>query len=239
MVVMGLIGVGPVRAYAGAADEPTYQGKTLSYWINIIHDRNDDLILRAFDAIRNMGPQGSPAVPELTDVIAAPFSAIHIGKDSDEQIISKLYDIELRSEAIDALIAIGEAASPATIPIIDWAVTIRVSPRGEPTPEENDRFVDLVTLDAEYRAFIIRSIRSLGRPAIPILTRLLRSSNAERRKVVILMFGQDALPLAADLMKSNRCEDRQLGLAIFSDLQPLVPKEYLAALRVTGSCVAN
>jgi len=228
-----------VNAYASEIDQPMYQGKSLSYWVQIIRNRNEKVMQIAFDALRSMGPQAWPAVPELTQVVSAPFTAIHIGKDSDEEISSKLYDIEMRSEAIDALAMIGEAASPATIPIIDWALTLRVDSREISTPEEIDRFVDLVALDAEYRARVISSLRSLGRPAIPILTEILRSGNSERRRVVVLVFGQDALPLASDLMKSDRCEDRQLGLSIFSDVGPLVPREYLATMRSTLPCDAN
>jgi hypothetical protein len=227
------------NTYASEIDQPMYQGKSLNYWVQVIRDRNEKLMQIAFDALRSMGPQAWPAVPELTKVVSEPFTAIHIGKDSDEEISSKLYDIEMRSEAIDTLATIGEAASSATTPIIDWALTIRVDPREISTKEESERFVDLVTLDAEYRAHVISEIRGLGRPAIPILTQMLRSSNSERRRVVVLVFGQDALPLASDLMKSERCGDRQLGLAIFSDVGPLVPKEYLAVMRGTLPCDAD
>jgi len=227
------------NTYASDIDQPMYQGKNLNYWVQIIQDRDEKLMQIAFDALRSMGPKAWPAVPELTQMVSAPFTAIQIGKDSDEEISSKLYDIEMRSEAIDTLATIGEAASSATIPIIDWALTIRVDHRQISTKEEIERFVDLVTLDAEYRARVISSIPGLGKPAIPILTGMLRSSNAERRRVVVLIFGQDALPLASDLMKSDRCEDRQLGLSIFSDVGPLVPREYLATMRSTLPCDAN
>jgi hypothetical protein len=118
-----------VNTYASEIDQPMYQGKSLSFWVQVIRDRDEKLMQIAFDALRSMGPQAWPAVPELTQMVSAPFTAIHIGKDSDEEISSKLYDIEMRSEAIDTLATIGDAASSATIPIIDWALTIRVSAR--------------------------------------------------------------------------------------------------------------
>src|ERR1051326_9299769 len=143
MVLAGWIG-----ASSGfAADEPNYQGKSLSYWLNIIHERNDEMISLAFDAVRGMGPQAKAAVPELQRIVAAPFVPIRIGKDSDDAIAEKLYDIEVRSGAIDALAAIGEAASPSTDSVIAWAVTIRVVPEDILTRDEDERFIDLLSLD--------------------------------------------------------------------------------------------
>src|SRR5215475_4642589 len=76
------------------ADEPRYQGKTLSYWVKILRDQDEELISVAFEAIRNMGPDAWPAIPELTRIVAAPFAPIQIDKDSDELIACKLFDIE-------------------------------------------------------------------------------------------------------------------------------------------------
>src|SRR4030095_10188573 len=108
--------------------EPTYQGKTLDYWLKAIRERDEANMLLAFDAIRSMGPDASTAVPELTRVVSAPFTPIKLGKDSDYAIATKLFDIALRSEAIDTLATIGEAAAPATMPVIHWALAIRVVP---------------------------------------------------------------------------------------------------------------
>src|SRR5438876_945882 len=83
-------------------NEPTYQGKVLSYWLRAIRDRDEELMPSAFDAIRDLRGDARAAVPELTRVIAAPFAAIRIGKDSDAVIAGKLYDLEVRSNAVDS-----------------------------------------------------------------------------------------------------------------------------------------
>src|SRR5262245_59750384 len=84
-------------------DQPTYKGRPLSYWINVIRDRNEEEIGIAFEAIRNLGPRSATAVPELTQIVAAPSAPIRLGTDSDEVVAVKLNDLELRSEAIDAM----------------------------------------------------------------------------------------------------------------------------------------
>src|SRR5262245_57762821 len=109
-------------------DEPTYQGKKLNYWIKAIQNRNEELMPLAFDAIRALGPDARATVPQLIRVVAAPFTPIQLGIDSDELIANKLYDMEVRSEAIDTLASVGEAAAPATIPLVNWALTVRVMP---------------------------------------------------------------------------------------------------------------
>jgi hypothetical protein len=109
-------------------DEPRYLGKILSYWLKTIRYRDEQTLSLAFDAIRGLGPDAWPAAPELTRIVAAPFSPIRIGKDTEEQIADKLYDIEVRAEAIDALASIGESAATATMPVIRWALTERVIP---------------------------------------------------------------------------------------------------------------
>jgi HEAT repeat protein len=208
----------------------------LVYWLKIIRNRDEKMISLAFEAIRNLGPQAAVAVPELTRTVAAPFLPIRIGKDSNEMIADKLYDIELRSEAIDALASIGEAASPATIPIIDWALTIRVVP-GNMSRDELERFMSLVTLDAEYRIRVITAVTAFGKPAVPVVVRLLKSSDIEKRKFATVILGEEALMIAEDLMKSGSCDDRQLAIAILSDMKPMVA--YLAELRQSVACEAN
>src|SRR5262245_66345985 len=75
-------------------NEPTYQGKTLNYWLKSIRDRNEELIPLAFDAIRALGSDARAAVPELTRVVAAPFAPIRLGIDSDEVAVAKPNDLE-------------------------------------------------------------------------------------------------------------------------------------------------
>jgi hypothetical protein len=249
VVIASLMGFGPIIApamgqesnarYIRVADEPRYQGKTLSYWLGVIGNRNDKMISVAFEALRSMGPQAWPAVPELTRIVSAPFSPIRIGKDSDATIAAKLYDIEVRSEAIDVLASIGESAATATAAIIQWAVTVRVAPEAILTRDENERFIDLVTLDAEYRIRIIRAAAEFGKPAVPTLNRLLKSSDAEKRKLAVVILGEDALAAATELMKSDSCDDKQLAVRILGDMEPFVSKVYLAEITSMIRCDAN
>src|SRR5215510_9696309 len=70
----------------GVSGDLTYGGRPLSYWLNIIRERDEKMISLAFDAIRSLGPRAAVAVPELTRTVTAPFTPIHIGRDSDEVI---------------------------------------------------------------------------------------------------------------------------------------------------------
>jgi hypothetical protein len=249
VVIASLTAFGPIIApamgqesnarYIRVADEPQYQGKSLSYWLRVIGNRDDKMISVAFEAVRSMGPQAWPAVPELTRIVSAPFSPIRIGKDSDATIAAKLYDIEIRSEAIDVLASIGESAAPATAAIIQWAVTVRVVPEPILTRDEDERFIDLVTLDAEYRIRIIGAVAEFGRPAVPALNRLLKSSDTEKRKLAVAILGEDALTAATELMKSNSCDDKQLAVRILGDMEPFVSRVYLAEITSMVRCDAN
>jgi hypothetical protein len=229
----------PNLASYGVADEPEYQGKNLSFWLKIIRDRNVEMIPLAFDAIRSLGPRAWSAAPELTRIVAAPFVAVNIGKDPDEVVATKLYDIELRSEAIEALASIGESASPATAVVVQWALTLRVASENRLTPDEAELFIELVTLDAEYRLRVIAAVTAFGKPATTALVRLLKSENVEKRKIAVAILGLDALTLAADLLKSPSCEDRQLAIAILGDMEPIVARSYIAQFSRGLVCQAN
>src|SRR5215475_10252250 len=50
----------------GVLDDLTYGGRPLSYWLNIIRERDEKMISLAFEAIRSLGPRAAAAVPELT-----------------------------------------------------------------------------------------------------------------------------------------------------------------------------
>jgi hypothetical protein len=186
-----------------------------------------------------MGPGASKAVPELTRLIAKPFRPIEPGKDSERAVASKLYDLAVRSEAIDALTYIGEPAASATLPLIEWALTIRVAPPLMKTMDEHELFVDLVTLDVEYRLAVLNAIQRFGPRAIQMVTQLLRSADAEKRKLAVVIMGTDVLPIVTDLLSSHDCDKAQLGIAILGDMEPLVAKGYLAQLQELMLCAAN
>jgi hypothetical protein len=238
--------VSAVLARTGTGDtssrttrEPHFDGRPLSYWIKAIHDRDEETLSLALDAITLMGPDARAAVPELTRLLSDPFRPVHLGTDSDTTIADKLYDIEVRSAAIDALASIGEAASPATLPVIQWALTVRVIPPRISSREEHERFVALVTLEAEYRIRVIHALGQFGEPGVPALVRLLRSPDPERRKLAAITLGMDVLPIVTQLLMSRNCDDAQLGITILRDMSPAVAPIYLAELQEMLTCDAN
>jgi hypothetical protein len=219
--------------------DPIYQGKPLSYWLKAIRNRDEEGMLLAFDGIRFLGPEAWTAVPVLTEIMTAPFAPIHVGRDSEDLILSKLWDIAIRSEAIDSLASIGKASSSATLGMIDWATTLRVIPPEMHNPADDERFIDLVAMDVEQRIHIIVAITEFGEAALPTVTRLLRSADPERRKLAIAILGEEAMWIAMDLLRSGECEDTRLGITILGDMDPVVAKAYLTELDSMPVCYAN
>jgi hypothetical protein len=114
-----------------------------------------------------------------------------------------------------------------------------VAPEDGFTPEENELFIELVALDAEYRLRVIAAVSNFGQPSTGALVRLLRSQNAEKRKMAVAILGLDALTLAAHLLKSPNCEDKQLGVDILNDMEPIVARSYISHLSRGLVCQAN
>jgi hypothetical protein len=224
---------------ARPAHEPLYEGRPLSYWLDQIRRRDENEMMIAFDAIRYLGPAAQTGVPALSAVVNAPFAPIDLGKDSDDVILSKLWDIEVRSEAIRALGHIGPAAAPATLPLIDWAVALRVIPAETRNLEDDDRFIDLVMMDAEQRLHVVLAIALFGDAAIPPVLRLLRSADAEKRALAVAVLGEEALWIAADLLRSDDCDEAELGIEILESLEPVFANKYLPHLKTLPTCFAN
>jgi hypothetical protein len=149
-------------------------------------------------------------------------------------IVSKLLDIGLRAESIDALASIGEPAAPSSATLIHWALTIRVVPGDKGDAKDQERFIDLVTLDVLERMRVAGAIAQFGRRAIPAIAVLLASPDDEERKLAVAILSENALPIAAELLKSENCEEREVGMAILVDMWPVVPKEHLIALEERG-----
>jgi hypothetical protein len=106
--------------------DPAIFNKPLSHWLNVIRNRDERKMSLAFDAIRSLGPNAWAAVPDLARLVSAPFTPVHIGTDTNEEVASKVYDVALRTEAIDTLAVIGESAASATRALVDWALTPRI-----------------------------------------------------------------------------------------------------------------
>jgi hypothetical protein len=226
------------KATSETLREPMYQGKPLSYWLRSIRDRDDKIEL-AFDAIIDFGPDGWPAVEELTRIVAEPFTPVTIGLDRDDVIAATLFDIHLRADAIDALAAIGEAAASSTVPLIQWALTVRVIPVNLDNLKDNELFVDLITIDVLERMRVAGAVAQFGSAAAPTVLALLKSPDGEKRKLAVAILSENALPIAAYLLKSRNCEDRKSGIAILADMWPVVAKDHLAKLKSAPVCFAN
>jgi hypothetical protein len=221
-----------------AQREPMYQGKPLSYWMTSIRDR-DERMVPAFDAIVELGPDAWPAVEELTRIVAEPFTPFRIGVDREDMIAPTLFSIGLRAEAIDALTAIGEAAASSTVPLIEWALTVRVIPINLDDLKDGELFVDLITIDVLERMRVAGAVARFGPAAAPAIVALLKSPDGEKRKLGVAILSDGALPIVANLSKSRKCEDRKRGIAILADMWPVVAKEHLAALKTALVCDAN
>src|SRR5262245_66474045 len=63
----------------------SYLGKPLTYWLQVIRDRDEEMISVAFDAVRSLGEDGWIAVPDLARVVEGHFAPIDIANDSQER----------------------------------------------------------------------------------------------------------------------------------------------------------
>lgn len=221
---------------ADTSQDDLYLGKPIRYWVQCIRDRDPDQMEAAFDAIHYFGPDAWLAIPELTRIVEAPFSPIRIGADRNGLILSKLNDIDLRAEAVDALGAIGETASSSAPSLVQWALMTRVVPEDLSRQANRDLFIDLVAIDVLHRMRVAGAIAQFGRDAYPVAAALLTSPKGEERKLGVAILSEHILPIAAELLKSPVCEDQTLGLAILSDMWPVLSKEHLLQLRKEVTC---
>jgi hypothetical protein len=207
--------------------ERTYQGKPIGFWLKALRERNEELLSGAFEAIYSLDEDAWIAVPELTRVVAAPFVPIRVGRDSPEVIAAKVYDIAIRTEAIDTLTWIGPASSRSAPTLVEWALTNRVVPPSRKNAIDNELFIELVALDAEQKMRVAGAVAAFGPDVLPVVSRLLISAEASKRKLAVAILSQDALPAAAKLLESEDCQERELGLRIMKDMDLVVGQRYL------------
>jgi len=215
---------------------PMYMGRPLSYWVQSIRNRDPETMDLAFDAIRDLGPAAWPAIPELVRIMKEPFDPIKLGIDGPGVILAKVRDIQLRSDAIDGLASIGDAAAPSADLLIQWALAKRVVPNRTSNNLLDKVFIDLVAMDIIERMRVAGAIAELGPGAGPAVAELVRSSDGESRKLGVAILSGGAIPIAVDLLKSFNCDDRRLGIAILIDMWPVVAKEHLTELKNTLIC---
>jgi len=215
-------------------DDPVSLGEPLSYWLKVIRERNTEELEMAFDAIVELGPAASAAVPELTEIVAEPFTPIRLGIDDKREVFSKLRIIFMKGSAIDGLGAIGEKAAPSARSVIEWSLTIRVLP-----PEDraaNALFIELVSMDVMERMRGAGTLAQFGIDAAPAVQELLESADSDRRKFAVAILNEATLPIVSDLMNSGSCRDRMLGLSVLADMWPVVASSHLDALTDILAC---
>jgi hypothetical protein len=140
---------------------------------------------------------------------------------------------------MDALSFIGEEAAPATIPLIQWALTRRVLPATRANIDDDELFAELVTMDVEQRMRVAGVVAEFGPVVVPMVEKLLRSPEPEKRKLAVAILSADVLPIVADLLRSPDCDDKRLGIVILTDMELVVAKEYLIELKKMLVCDAN
>lgn len=219
-------------------EDPVALGQPLSHWLKVLQSRDPEEVETAYDAIVELGPAAWMAVPDLTRIVAEPFTPIRIGVDNRRETLAKLLDIHLRAGAVDSLGAIGTRAASAANPVIHWALTIRVVPSEVRT--QNDAFyVELVGMDVLERMRGAGAIGRFGAEAADAVRELIESGDGEKRKLAVAVLNEGSLPMVTDLMTSKSCRDRTLGLAILTDMWPVVAIDHLRSLKDVLACTAG
>jgi hypothetical protein len=234
-ITLLLLSIGTLGFAQVPEHQPTFQGRPLSYWIDSIHERNEDMPT-AFEAIQTLGPLAAAAVPELARIFDEPFSPICIGEDDNEAILQKISAIQLRSDALDSLAAIGPLASPAASALIRWALTPRVIPEAIRSGRDYRAYVDLVVLDVLERMRVVNVISGFRLEAAEQIRLLVNSNVSDERKLGVAILEGHVLPITVQLLKSADCDSRQLGLALLTDLWAVVPAEDLLQLKRVAAC---
>jgi len=233
------VGIGDASAQVvlqqtNTPDDPIVLGQPLSHWLKVIRGRDPEGAEMAFEAIFELGPAAWKAVPELTRIVAEPFTPIRVGTDSRQEVLEKLLNIHLRAGAVDALGSIGTSAASAAGPVIRWALTVRVLPAHERTLDAF--YVELVGMDVLERMRGAGAIAQFGVTAADAVQALVESRDVEKVKFAAAILNEGALPMATDLLASASCRDRQLGLTILAGMWPVVAKDHFTALNDIVAC---
>jgi hypothetical protein len=218
-------------------DGPVALGEPLSYWLKVIRDRNTEELGLAYEAIIELGPAASAAVPDLTDIVAEPFTPIRIGRDDKREVLSKLKAIFTKGGAVDGLGAIGVEAAPSAPAVIEWSLTVRVVPPEDGT--SSPLYIDMVAMDVLERMRGAGTIAQFGIEAAPAVQRLMQSADSDRRKFAVAILNESSLPIVSDLLKSTSCYDRMLGLNVLADMWPVVASSHLTALPEILACTED
>jgi hypothetical protein len=221
-----------IPAYS-ADIEPDFHGQPLSYWVQVLRDRDDRMDI-AFAAIRQLGPGAAGALTELKRILNEPFTPIVVGSTRRDDLLAGLASIELRGKVVDAMGDIGDPASATAL--IKWALTPRIIAMGDLTDSQREIFIDLVGIDALERMRVVGVMAQFGSRADDVLTVMLQARDENARKLAVAILGERAMPVATDLLISRSCDDRQLGLALMGDMWSFIPRENIVAVESLTEC---
>jgi HEAT repeat protein len=173
VAALGLLGLSP--APRAEAQEPRYEGRTLSEWTGDV--ANPDARTRR-RAVAALGQLGAGAVPQLAQSLT----------DADS---------EVRLEAAKSLARIGPEAAPA-VPALATAMKDRVrfvrrgaaSALGRTKSANPEAIAALIQGMTDPDAAVIdnaaHSLLDIGAPAVPALTRALKDPDTALRKIAAL-----------------------------------------------------
>jgi hypothetical protein len=162
--------------YSSVLDDPVSLGEPLSYWLKVIRERNTEELGMAFDAIVELGPAASAAVPELTQIVAEPFTPIRLGRDDKREVLSKLRIIFMKGGCHRWSRRYRQKASPSARSVIEWSLTNSCSSARGPRCQ---RAVHRTCLDG-----VMERMRGAGTVANSVLVRRLqcRSDGVRRQR---------------------------------------------------------
>lgn len=226
----------PKPKLANTPNDPVALGHPLSYWLEGIRTRDRLNAERAFDAIVQLGPAARGAIPDLTAIVAEPFAPIRIGRDSRDEILGKLRNIELKAGAVDSLGAIGEAAASSAEPVIQWGLTVRVAAPIEHSRASDALTIEFIGIDVLERMRAAGAVARFGLEASDAVQKLVESDDNEKRKFAAAVLNEQAILVASHLMLRENCADRMRGFSLLSALWPVVDSDHLITLREIVEC---
>jgi hypothetical protein len=219
--------------------DPIVFGHPMSFWIQILRERNPETFDLAVDAIVQLGPDAKTAVPDLVQILNEPFAPIKFGVDTRDESRAKLLEIHYKAGAVDGLGAIGEAAASAAEPVIRWGLTTRVVASDDRPRATDGLLIGLIGVDVLERMRAAGAVARFGKKAAGPVQALIESDDNERRKFAAAIMSDETVVVATDLMKSNDCRNRKLGLSLLSAMWPVVAKEHLETLLEIVDCSEN
>ena len=75
-----------------------------------------------------------------------------------------------------------------------------------------------------------------GAEAADAVQELIESGDGEKRKLAVAILNEGSLPMVTDLLTSKSCRDQMLGLAILTDMWPVVAIDHLKNLKDVLAC---